>query len=259
MKTVILCGGMGTRLREETEYRPKSMVQIGGRPLLWHVMKLYANYGFTDFVLCLGYKGMEIKQYFLNYATHHHDFTIHLGSDRPIEWHQHHEETDWRITLVDTGLKAHTGARLKRVASYLPDDTFLLTYGDGVSDVDLKKLYAFHKKHGKLATVTTVRPISRFGVLELDDSNGVAGFNEKPQLDGWINVGFFVCERGVFDYLSDDPGCVLEQDPLRHLAKDGQLVAYRHDGFFYAMDTYREYKLLNDLWDSGQAPWKVWV
>jgi glucose-1-phosphate cytidylyltransferase len=258
VKVVILCGGQGTRMREETEFRPKPLVEIGGRPILLHIMKGYAHYGFNEFVLCLGYRGNMIKEHFLNYEPMNNDFTVSLGAKRGIQYHGEHDEGGFTVTLADTGIDAMTGKRVKAIQKHVDGDTFMLTYGDGVSDVDVRKLYEFHKSHGKLATVTTVRPISRFGVLELDETSRVAGFNEKPQLDGWINVGFFVFERGVFDYLSDDPGCVLEQDPLRNLAKDGQLVAYRHDGFFYAMDTYREFKLLNDLWDSGQAPWKVW-
>jgi glucose-1-phosphate cytidylyltransferase len=259
LKVVILCGGQGTRMREETEFRPKPLLEVGGKPILLHIMKSYAHHGFNEFVLCLGYRGNMIKEHFLNYEAMNNDFTMWLGNKHKIQHHGQHDEDGFTVTLADTGVDSMTGKRVKAVQKYVDGDTFMLTYGDGVSDVDFKKLIAFHKKHGKLCTVTTVRPISRFGVLELDQQNSVAGFNEKPQLDGWINVGFFVCERGVFDYLSDDPNCVLEQDPLRNLAKGGQLVAYKHDGFFYAMDTYREYKLLNDLWDSGQAPWKVWA
>jgi glucose-1-phosphate cytidylyltransferase len=259
VKTVILCGGQGTRMREETEFRPKPLVEVGGKPILLHIMKGYAHHGFNQFVLCLGYRGNMIKEHFLNYEAMNNDFTVSLGANKHIEHHGNHDEDGFCVTLADTGLDSMTGKRVKAVEKYIDGDTFMLTYGDGVSDVDVNRLVAFHKRHGKLATVTTVRPISRFGVLEVDEGSLVSGFNEKPQLDGWINVGFFVCQRGIFDYLSDDPGCVLEQEPMKNLAKDGELVAYKHDGFFYAMDTYREYKLLNDLWDSGQAPWKVWA
>jgi len=258
VKVVILCGGQGTRLREETEFKPKPLVEIGGRPILWHIMKHYAHYGHRDFVLCLGYRGQMIKEHFLNYEAMNNDFTVTLGSKAEIQHHGSHEEDGFEVTLADTGLDAMTGARIKAVQRYVKDGTFMATYGDGVSDVDVEKLLAFHKSHGKLATVTTVRPISRFGILALDGQGKVAGFDEKPQLDGWINAGFFVFEPGVFDYLSSDPSCTLEQTPLRNLSHDGQLVAYQHDGFFYAMDTYREYQVLNDLWKSGQPPWKVW-
>lgn len=258
MKVVILCGGQGTRLREETEFRPKPLVEIGGRPILLHIMKLYAHHGFNEFVLCLGYRGNMIKEHFLNYEAMNNDFTISLGPTREIHHHGCHDEDGFRVTLADTGLDSMTGKRIKAVQKYVDGETFMVTYGDGLSDVDLKALLAFHRKHGRLATMTTVRPISRFGVLELEQSGSVSGFNEKPQLDGWVNAGFFVFERGVFDYLSHDASCVLEQEPLKNLARDGQLLAYRHHGFFYAMDTYREFKFLSDLWDSGQAPWKVW-
>ena len=258
MRVVILCGGQGTRMREETEFRPKPLVDIGGRPILLHIMKLYAHHGFKEFVLCLGYRGHMIKEHFLNYEAMNNDFTVSLGSTREIHHHGSHAEEDFRVTLADTGLDAMTGARIKTIQKYAGDGTFMVTYGDGLSDVDLAALLAFHKAHGRLATVTTHRPISRFGVLDLDNGGAVRGFNEKPRLDGWVNVGFFVFEPGVFDYLSADPSCVLEQEPLQRLAKDGQLMAYQHEGFFYAMDTYREYKLLTELWESGQAPWKVW-
>lgn len=258
MKVVILCGGQGTRLREETEFRPKPLVEIGGKPVLLHIMKSYAHYGFRDFILCLGYRGQMIKEHFLNYEAMNNDFTVSLGSKPEIHHHGSHDEDGFRVTLADTGLDSMTGTRIKAVQKYVGTETFMVTYGDGVSDVDLKALLAFHKSHGKLATVTTVKPISRFGVLQVDDAGHVGGFDEKPELEGWINVGFFVFEPKVFDYLSADPSCTLEQEPLQRLAKEGQLVAYRHPGFFYAMDTYREFKLLNTLWDSGQAPWKVW-
>jgi glucose-1-phosphate cytidylyltransferase len=258
MKVVILCGGQGTRLREETEFRPKPLVEVGGRPILLHIMKHYAHHGFDDFVLCLGYKGHMIKEHFLNYEAMNNDVTLTLGANATIEHHGAHNEAGFRVTLADTGLDTMTGKRIKVVQKYVDGDTFMVTYGDGLSDVDLTALLAFHRQHGKLATVTTVKPISRFGVLDLAPSGLVKGFDEKPQIDGWINVGFFVFEREVFDCISDDPNCTLEQEPLQKLAREGQLVAYRHPGFFFAMDTYRELKHLNTLWDSGAAPWKVW-
>jgi glucose-1-phosphate cytidylyltransferase len=257
MKVVILCGGQGTRLREETEYRPKPLVDVGGRPILWHIMKLYAHHGHRDFVLCLGYRGHMIKQYFLDYEALTNDFTICLGRMHAVAYHGEHEEQNFNVTLADTGLETMTGGRVLRARKYVKDDLFMVTYGDGVSDVNVAALLAFHQAHGKLATVTTVRPQSRFGVLDLDDDGRVRCFAEKPRLDGWSNAGYFVLHRRVFDYLGGDD-CVLEREPLERLAADGQLVAYRHEGFFYAMDTYREYVALNELWNSGQAPWKVW-
>ena len=258
MKVVILCGGKGTRLREETEYRPKPLVDIGGRPILWHIMKLYAHYGLHDFVLCLGYRGSMIKEYFLSYEAMNNDFTICLGQKNHIAYHGAHQEQDYHVTLADTGLETMTGARVKRVERYLDGDTFIVTYGDGVSDLNIRDLLGFHRSHGRLATVTTVRPVSRFGILELDESGGVVQFAEKPQLDGWASAGFFVFQRKALDYLCGEPGCVLEREPLERMAQDGQLMAYRHHGFFYAMDTYREYIYLNDLWNRGIAPWAVW-
>jgi len=257
MKTVILCGGLGTRLREETEYRPKPMVEIGGRPILWHIMKYYAHHGFTDFVLCLGYKGQVIKEYFLNYEAMNNDFTLRLGSRDEVTYHGAHGEDGLTVTLSDTGLNTMTGGRVKRVARYVRDATFMMTYGDGLADVDLRRVLAFHRKHGRLATVTSVRPVSRFGVLQTDTGGLVLEFAEKPNTEGWINAGFMVLEPGVLDYIGDDD-CALEREPLERLAKDGQLMTYRHEGFFFAMDTYREYLHLNQLWDEGQAPWRVW-
>lgn len=258
MKVVILCGGQGTRMREETEFRPKPLVEIGGKPILLHIMKGYAHYGFNDFVLCLGYRGHMIKEHFLNYEAMNNDFTISLGPTRQVDYHGAHDEGGFSVTLADTGLDSMTGARIKAIEKYIDSDTFMVTYGDGLSDVDLAALLAFHQEHGRLATMTTVRPISRFGILDLEPTGTVAGFNEKPQLDGWINAGFFVFDRKALDYMKADPSCVLEQEPLQTLAHEGQLMAYRHPGFFYAMDTYREFKVLNDLWDTGQAPWRVW-
>jgi len=258
VKVVILCGGQGTRLREETEYRPKPLVEIGGYPILWHIMKSYAHYGLHNFILCLGYRGTMIKEYFLSYEAMNSDFTICLGKNSCIDYHGRHAEQDYQVTLAETGLETMTGGRVKQVGRYLDDDTFMVTYGDGLSDLDLRALMAFHRAHGRLATVTAVRPISRFGILDLDGSSRVRDFSEKPKLDGWASAGFFVFDRRVLDYIDADPACVLEREPLEKLSREGQLVAYRHEGFFFAMDTYREYLYLNDLWAKRQAPWAVW-
>ena len=256
MKVVILCGGLGTRLREETEFRPKAMVEVGGRPILWHIMKIYAHYGFRDFVVCLGYRGNTIKDYFLNYEAMNNDFSICLGRKSEIHYHGQHNEQDFSVTLADTGLDCMTGGRVRKIARYIEDDTFLLTYGDGLSDVNIGRLVEFHRDHGKIATVTTVPPASRFGIAELSQ-NRVLKFTEKPKSEGWMSAGFFVLDRRVFDYLGGDE-CIFERDPLERLARDGQLMAYRHEGFFYTMDTFREYQHLNELWDRQTAPWKVW-
>lgn len=258
MQVVILCGGQGTRLREETEFRPKPLVEIGGRPILWHIMKGYAHYGFTNFVLCLGYRGNMIKDYFLNYDTVATDFTISLGRQRQLTYHNQHGEQDYQVTLVDTGLESMTGARIKRVAPFLRDDVFAATYGDGVSDVNIAALLEFHRAHGRKATVTAVRPNSRYGVLALGSEGRVVEFCEKPQSDGWVNAGFFIFNREVLDYFSADPACTLEREPLERLAAEGELVAYRHQGFFFSMDTYREFVRLNELYRAGDAPWAVW-
>ena len=257
MKVVMLCGGLGTRLREETEFRPKPLVEIGGRPILWHIMKMYAHAGYRDFVLCLGYRGNMIKEYFLNYEAMNSDFTICLGRRSQIEYNNDHTEQDIRLTLADTGLPTMTGGRVKRIQKYIDDDTFMMTYGDGVGDVDIRRLLDFHKSHGKIATVTAVTPSSRFGMVQTDSQGQVVGFLEKPKTSGRASAGFFVFQRRIFDYLWGDD-CTLEREPLERLAKDGELMAYEHDGFFYAMDTYREYEYLNELWAKNQAPWKVW-
>ena len=256
MKVVVLCGGQGTRLREETEYRPKPLVDVGGRPILWHIMKIYAHYGFDDFLMCLGYRGNMIKEYFLNYETMNSDFTICLGDRTTIQYHNTHKDR-FRVTLADTGLESMTGGRLKRAAAHLDSDTFLVTYGDGVADVNVRELVRFHESHGKIATVTTVRPYSRFGVLEVGDGGRIARFAEKPQLDGWVNAGYFVFHRRILDYIDSDDS-VLEREPFEALVAEGELMAYRHEGFFFAMDTYREYLQLNEMWNSNAAPWKVW-
>ena len=258
MKVVILCGGLGTRMREETEFRPKPMVEIGGKPILWHIMKIYSHYDVRDFVLCLGYRGNMIKEYFLNYEAMNNDFTIHLGDHRGVSYHSAHTEQGFNITLVDTGAETMTGGRVKRVEKHIDGDSFMVTYGDGLADIDITKLLAFHSSHGRLATITTIRPISRFGMVNVDENRGkIVSFAEKPRVPGWINAGFMVFQKGVFDYLTGDD-CVLETEPMERLARDGQLMAYRHDGFFFAMDTYREYKHLNELWAGGKAPWKIW-
>lgn len=258
MKVVILCGGLGTRLREETEFRPKPMVEIGGRPILWHIMKTYAFYGFRDFVLCLGYRGDSIKDYFLNYEAMNNDFSICLGQTSQVRYHGLHNEQGFNVTLADTGIDCMTGGRIHKIEKYIDGDTFLLTYGDGVSDVNIRDLVEFHTRHGKIATVTTVSPTSRFGMLDLASEDRVRSFNEKPQTGGWMSAGFFVLNREVFEHLGGDD-CIFEREPLERLAADGQLMAYRHKGFFYAMDTFREYQRLNELWSSGAAPWRVWA
>ena len=259
LPVVLLCGGLGTRLREETGVRPKPLIEIGGRPILWHIMKGYAAAGCEEFVLCLGYKGQLIKDYFWHYRLQNSDVTLDLGVTGDVIWHNHHLETSWRVTLADTGALAGTGARLAKVQRYLGDRPFFLTYGDGVSDVDLDQLLAFHRSHGRLVTVTGVNPPSRFGELRADGAGVVRDFIEKPHLEGeLVNGGFFVMEPGVFDYLSDDDGCVLERDPLERLAADGQLVVHPHHGFWQCMDTYRDLELLEGLWQQKDPPWKVW-
>jgi glucose-1-phosphate cytidylyltransferase len=258
VKVVILCGGQGTRLREETEFRPKPMVTIGQRPILWHIMKLYAHRGFREFVLCLGYRGSVIKEYFLNYEAMNNDFTVHLGSNTRLDYHDLHGEQDFQVTLAETGAETMTGGRIQRAARYIDGDTFLMTYGDGLADVDVGKLLDFHKSHGKLATVTAVRPTSRFGVMAVSDDHRVTSFAEKPRLDGWVSAGFFALDRKVVDYIEGGDECVFERQPMERLAAEGQLMVYRHDGYFFAMDTYREFQELNAVWDRGEAPWKVW-
>lgn len=255
---VILAGGLGTRLREQTEFIPKPMVPIGTRPVLWHIMKIYSCYGYKRFIICLGYKGEIIKEYFLHYRIRNSDFTIKLGNRENIHVHSLSREDDWEITLADTGLKAMTGARIKRVEKYIKTDKFLLTYGDGVANIEITKLINFHISHGKLATVTGVRPPSRFGEL-ITKGNHVTEFGEKLQVgSSLINGGFFVFNRRVFSYLSEDDQCVLEREPLEKLAKDGELMVYQHTGFWQCMDTLRDMSLLNEYWESGDVPWKVW-
>jgi glucose-1-phosphate cytidylyltransferase len=255
MKVAILAGGFGTRLAEETEIKPKPMVEIGGRPILWHIMKIYAYYGFKDFVIALGYKGEIIKKCIVEYRSMCGNITVNLKNGEC----KYHEDNglDWTVELIDTGLHSLTGGRIKRLAPYLNNETFMLTWGDGVSDINLHKLLAFHRSHGKLATLTAVRPQARYGHLELDE-DVVAEFSEKPQTgEGWINGAFFVLEPGIFDYIDGDD-TQWEKEPLENLAKDGQLMAYRHESFWQCMDTLREKYILEKYWNSGKAPWKIW-
>jgi glucose-1-phosphate cytidylyltransferase len=255
MEVGILAGGVGSRLAEETQVKPKPMVEIGGRPILWHIMMHYAHYGFKEFVIALGYKGEVIKRYTLDYCSLNSNLTVNLESGE-VRIHSDYK-TDWTVELVDTGIPTLTGGRIKRLAPYLGDGTFMLTWGDGVSDVNLRDLLAFHRSHGKLATLTAVRPPARFGHIVLQDDQ-VSEFSAKPQTSaGWINGAFFVLEPGVFDYIDGDD-TQWEREPLERLAKDGQLVAYRHTSFWQCMDTLRDKRLLEDLWQSGNAPWKIW-
>jgi glucose-1-phosphate cytidylyltransferase len=260
MKVVILCGGKGTRLREETEFRPKPMLPIGDRPILWHIMKTYSHYGFKEFVLCLGYRGEMIKEYFRNYLWNTCDTTLYLGRDPEAKFHTRHTEEDWKVTLADTGEDSPTGDRVHKIQPYLgADDTFLLTYGDGVGSIDIAASIKFHRDKGKICTVTAVHPPGRFGEVSLNEDSTVRSFHEKPQTEGgYINGGYMVCSRSLFGYLEEPSGVILEEQPLRKLAAEGQLTAYKHEGFWQPMDTYREFALLNHLWDAGNAPWKVW-
>lgn len=256
MKAVLLAGGLGTRMREETEFRPKPMVEVGGRPVLWHIMKVLSSQGLRDFVVCSGYKGEIIKNYFLNYSALNQDFTVRFGEHAGVEYHDLHDEAAWAVTVADTGPTTLTGGRVKRIERYVAGERFLCTYGDGIADIDLAALVAFHESHGKLATMTATQPVNRFGILDLDDDGTVRSFREKPQMDSWINIGYFIFEPGVFEYLDDSSA--LEDQPLAKLAAAGQLAAYPHRGFWQPMDTFRESQLLNELWDHNEAPWRSW-
>ena len=257
MKVVILCGGFGTRLREETETRPKPMVEIGGKPILWHIMKTFAYHGYRDFVLCLGYKSEVIKNYFLNYEQLNNDFTVELGTGK-VEVHNQHDEHGWRITMVETGFNTMTGSRLKQVEKYIDGDRFMLTYGDGVTDLNITELVKFHESRGKIGTVTGVSPPSHYGELGISGDR-VVSFREKPDArDSFISGGYFVFNREFLDYLSPDESCVLEREPMERLAEDGQLSVYSYNGFWQCMDTHRDYLFLNELWDQGRAQWNVW-
>lgn len=260
MKVVILCGGQGTRIRDVADDIPKPMIPLGGYPILWHIMRYYAHWGHREFILCLGYKGQAIKDFFLNYMAHTSDFTISLGKNGGIEYHHHHDESDWKVTLAETGTDAMTGARISKVRRYLEgEEDFMLTYGDGVGSVDIDSLTGFHRSHGNILTVTGVRPPGRFGELNSDASGAVTEFNEKPQATGGrISGGFFVCNKRIFDYLEDREDLVFEQEPMRRLVQDRQLMVYEHDGFWQPMDTYRDYSLLNGMCSRKEAPWIIW-
>lgn len=257
MKVIILAGGMGTRISEESHLKPKPMIEIGDRPILWHIMKIYSHYGYNDFIICLGYKGNAVKEFFLNYLVYESDVTFNFRNGREMFTHQHSAEK-WTVTLVDTGLSTMTGGRVKRVQKYIGNEPFMLTYGDGVSDVDIDELVKFHKSHGKYVTVTAAQPLGRFGALNISGSDLVEGFREKPRGDdSWINGGFFVMQPEVFDYLSED-SVNLELDPLQTISADQQFMAYRHYGFWQPMDMMRDKVLLEELWNKGNAPWKIW-
>lgn len=257
MKVVILAGGLGTRLSEETVLKPKPMVEIGGMPILWHIMKIYSSHGYNDFVICLGYKGYLVKEYFANYFLHKSDVTIDLKNNA-IQVHESEAEP-WKITLVDTGDNSMTGGRIKRIQKYVNNETFMLTYGDGVGDIDIKSLVKYHISHGKLATVTSVQPSGRFGALDLSSDNDVRSFLEKPKGDGsWINGGYMVCESGVFDFIKDGDETVWEQEPMQNIALAGEMSAFKHHGFWRPMDTLKDKHDLNEMWNTGNSPWKIW-
>jgi len=256
LPAVLLAGGLGTRMREETEYRPKPMVEIGGQPVLWHIMKNLSVGEIDEFIVCTGYKGQQIKDYFLNYHTSNHDFTVQLDEHSDIQIHKDEPLEKWKVTVSDTGQNTMTGGRVNRVRKYVDGRRFLVTYGDGLADVDLQELIKFHESHGKIATVSTVRPLSRFGVMDIDSDGTVKKFREKPQVDDWINIGFFIFEPEVFSFLDDN--CILEREPLEALAKKGELRAFKHHGFWQPMDTFRESVALNELWEKKEAPWKTW-
>jgi len=260
MKVVILCGGQGTRIKDVSDNIPKPMIPIGGFPILWHIMKYYSLFGHSEFILCLGFQGKVIKDFFLNYEVNTSDFTLRIGNKNSILFHNIIEEKDWEITFAETGEKTMTGARIRKIRQYLGDDqTFMLTYGDGLSDIDINRLISYHKNHGRILTLTGVRPAGRFGEIKCTDDGVISEFNEKPQaVEGRINGGFFVCNHRLFDYLDENDDLVFEKDPMMKLVRDKQLMQFNHDGFWQPMDTLREFILLNSLYENNIAPWKKW-
>jgi glucose-1-phosphate cytidylyltransferase len=257
MKVVILAGGLGTRISEESHLRPKPMIEIGDRPILWHIMKYYSHYGYNEFVICLGYKGHMVKEFFMDYYLYASDITFDFSENNKMIIHNNVSEP-WKVTLVDTGLNTMTGGRIKRIQQYVENETFMLTYGDGVSDINIDELVKFHNKHEKIATISAVQPGGRFGVLDIDDNNNINSFTEKSKEDGgWINGGFMILEPKIFEYLEDD-STVFELEPLSKVAKAGKLSAYKHHGFWQCMDTQRDKGVLEDMWLKNNAPWKVW-
>ncbi|MDA0239653.1 MAG: glucose-1-phosphate cytidylyltransferase [Proteobacteria bacterium] len=260
MKVVILCGGEGTRIRAVSETLPKPMIAVGQYPILWHIMKFYAGLGHSDFVLCLGYKGTAIKEFFLNYEANVHDFRLTLGAEKHIEFLDNPLEEDWRILFADTGHDSMTGARINRIRKYVADeDNFMITYGDGLGDVDLDAAIKFHRDHGRILTVTGVHPPGRFGEMDAEAAGKVIAFNEKPQAaGGWISGGFFIARREIFEYLDERADLVLEEEPFRALVRDGEMMVFNHHGFWQCMDTYRDFRLLNQIWGAGDAPWRNW-
>lgn len=258
MKVVILAGGFGTRISEESHLKPKPMIEIGERPILWHIMKIYSSFGFNDFVICLGYKGYVIKEYFAHYYLHESDVTFDFSAGNELTVHNHTYADPWKVTLVNTGIESMTGGRVKRIQPYIGNEPFMLTYGDGVADINIHELVSYHQQHGKLATITAAQPAGRFGSLTIGKENQVRGFKEKVKGDGgWVSAGYFVLQPEVFDLLDDD-STILERRPLETLAKRNQLVAYKHEGFWQPMDTMRDKNYLDEQWQSGQAPWKNW-
>jgi len=257
MKVVLLAGGQGTRIREESEYRPKPMVEIGNRPILWHIMKTFSHYGHKDFIICAGYKGSMIKDYFLNLNPNIMDFTIDFSSSKkdPV-FHGKSEKIDWKVTVVDTGVETQTGGRINAIKNFIEDEPFFVTYGDGLADINLTKLENFHREHGKIGTVTAIKPLSRFGIMEIDEKSNVKYFREKPLIEDWVNGGFFIFQPEIFNYLNEKS--ILEKEPLINLAHDSELKAFKHEGFWQPMDTFRESQMLQKMWDEGEAPWKVW-
>ena len=257
MKVVLLAGGLGTRLREETEFKPKPMVEVGGYPIIWHIMKIFTEYDLCDFIVCLGYKGDVIKDYFLNFQTQHNDFAINTSKQNSLQIFESDNLSDWNVLLADTGIDSFTGERIRRIKKSIPEgESFIMTYGDGLSDINIEQLLEFHSSHDGIATISTTKPSSRFGMVEVGKNNKVDDFKEKPLADGNINMGFMVLDYEIFDYIEE--GDVFEEQPLKLLAKSGKLFSYEHSGYFQPMDTYRENLSLNNLWNDGVAPWKIW-